>query len=434
MSSEYSKANLQSSYETSSPSVDVEQAWMKLRLRMEERERDKRRRPSRPYLVLVVLAVVVVISAVSVGAFAAVTHLGRHGQTIVLGDGTTVSSQAPGASTTKDIAPEAVTFDTFTERFGALLTQRKLAGTLPFSPIPTEDLTWLSEAAHPLTVTDLKGYKLANGDIVVLFYTRPSFFTSTQAEQDTVFPAGDESITMALRQRYPGSTFLIVDLDFGYLVVSQEYGDELRNLADTARLGSTSKWPTNARGLTYGPGPNALSPQDEPDLVLATATNGKDGYVLATDLEGPTPSSPEEALAWQAARAGKAWVIPVYQSDGITQIGVFELGAASTSSETSLPSGVRIGVMIPFCMLYQGRLYTCTGQAVDATNDTPTHVSIVGFGLSALDQNGVVDPSSPQYDIYAIKGTDQEKAIAVKFQGIGSTGPIWVWLTYERKK
>jgi hypothetical protein len=36
--------------------------------------------------------------------------------------------------------------------------------------------------------------------------------------------------------------------------------------------------------------------------------------------------------------------------------------------------------------------------------------------------------------MYAIKGTDQEKAIAVKFQGIGSSGPIWVWLKYERKK
>jgi hypothetical protein len=109
--------------------------------------------------------------------------------------------------------------------------------------------------------------------------------------------------------------------------------------------------------------------------------------------------------------------------------------ASSLPSETTLLSPeVRIGVMIPFCMLYQGRLYTCTDQAIETTNDTPTHVSLLGSGLSALDENGVVDPGSPQYDMYAIKGTDQEKAIAVKFQGIGSSGPIWVWLKYERKK
>jgi hypothetical protein len=305
-----------------SPSVDDTGVWNTI-----EQRANRTRRNHARFFVAIATAVILV-SGASFGIFEAVSHLGPPQPILVIGDGTTVSSSALGGSTTKDIAPEAVTFETFIQRFGALLTQRNLAGTLPFTTIPTGDLAWLSEAASPLTVTDLKGYLLANGDMVV-FYTTPSFFTSSQAEQSTVFPAVNESITKALQQRYPGSTLLIVDPDFGYLVVSQQYGDELGSLADTARLGSTSKWPTNALGLTYGPGPDALSVQDEPDLILVTATNGKDGYVLAKDLEGPTPSSPEEALAWQAARAGKARVIPVYQSDGITQIGVFEVQAGN---------------------------------------------------------------------------------------------------------
>ncbi|MBC7292680.1 MAG: hypothetical protein H5T84_01010 [Thermoleophilia bacterium] len=67
----------------------------------------------------------------------------------------------------------------------------------------------------------------------------------------------------------------------------------------------------------------ARSPQDEPDLILAEATNGKVGYVLRTELEGQEPGSPQEALAQQAAQAGKNRAIPVYESDGKTVIGVF---------------------------------------------------------------------------------------------------------------
>ena len=251
MSNEHSKVNLQSRYDSSSPGVDIDRAWMKLRARIEERERDRRRRPSRPRVALVALAVVVVLGAVSVGAVEAISHLHRHGQMIVIGDGTTVSSPTSGASTTKAIAPEAVTFDTFTQRFEALVTERALGGTLPFAQIANDQLTWLSTAAHPLTVTDLKGYRLANGDMVVLFYTTPNFFTGTDRVRTVTFPAADKSITAALRQKYPGSN-LVVDPDFGYVVVSQQYGDELRSLADAARLGTTSQWPKNAQGLTYG--------------------------------------------------------------------------------------------------------------------------------------------------------------------------------------
>lgn len=96
-----------------------------------------------------------------------------------------------------------------------------------------------------------------------------------------------------------------------------------------------TEWPRNEAGLTYGSAAKAKSPQDEPDLILAEATNGRIGYVLRTDLEGPTPRSPEEALAWQAARGGKNRVIPVYELDGVTQISVLVETRGVTTLEQS---------------------------------------------------------------------------------------------------
>ena len=86
---------------------------------------------------------------------------------------------------------------------------------------------------------------------------------------------------------------------------------------------SVTKWPRNASGMTYGSGLDAQSLQDEPDLIKVEATNGKVGYSLRTDLEAPDPSTPEEAVRLQAARAGTSQEIPVYLSDGITKVGVF---------------------------------------------------------------------------------------------------------------
>jgi hypothetical protein len=92
---------------------------------------------------------------------------------------------------------------------------------------------------------------------------------------------------------------------------------------------ATSVYPTNANGQTYGP---MMPHVEEPDLVRVTATNGKLGYVLRADLEGSVPTTPEEALSQQIAQAGKNRVIPVYQSDGITKIGVFIIAHAANVS------------------------------------------------------------------------------------------------------
>jgi len=86
-------------------------------------------------------------------------------------------------------------------------------------------------------------------------------------------------------------------------------------------------WPTNERGQTYGTPQETAAGYHEPDLMRVLATNGKTGYALSTDLAGPEPSTPEEALVWQAERGSEPRTIPVYESDGLTQIGVFDVGS-----------------------------------------------------------------------------------------------------------
>jgi hypothetical protein len=91
-------------------------------------------------------------------------------------------------------------------------------------------------------------------------------------------------------------------------------------------------YPTNASGQTFGPDRAGVQ---EPDLVAVVATNGEKGYCWWTDLDGPVPATPQEALWIQAAGGGKKRVIPVYQSDGTTQIGDFVIGGGGSRGVTA---------------------------------------------------------------------------------------------------
>jgi len=95
---------------------------------------------------------------------------------------------------------------------------------------------------------------------------------------------------------------------------------------------TTPKFMENARGETYGSAMAVVDPADEPDLILAEATNGKTGYVRASELDaasGADISAPAEARAWtsklKATKSERVTTIPVYLSDGRTVIGVFEI-------------------------------------------------------------------------------------------------------------
>lgn len=96
----------------------------------------------------------------------------------------------------------------------------------------------------------------------------------------------------------------------------------------------TLPWGVNADGKTFG----AANEHGSPDLVAVGATNGRDGYAWGADLDwagnggGPPPKTPEEALARQAANLGKGWAVPVYQSDGKTQVGEFIVGSSDITT------------------------------------------------------------------------------------------------------
>lgn len=92
----------------------------------------------------------------------------------------------------------------------------------------------------------------------------------------------------------------------------------------------------NANGQTYGA---MEAPEGQPDLVWMTGTdsNGQDvnGYGRSVDLDAFSPdhpgqpTSPDEAVRLQAERDQKypnGWDVPLYKSDGQTQIGTFHIG------------------------------------------------------------------------------------------------------------
>ncbi len=82
----------------------------------------------------------------------------------------------------------------------------------------------------------------------------------------------------------------------------------------------------NANGDTYGV---LGSDAGEPDLVAVEATNGRSGYVYASELAGYTPTSPDDAAAWMAEHGDEVRIIPVYESDGETVVGEFHQGGAT---------------------------------------------------------------------------------------------------------
>ena len=86
-------------------------------------------------------------------------------------------------------------------------------------------------------------------------------------------------------------------------------------------------YPQNAAGKSFGSELLAAEGQG-PDLTLVVASNGREGYVDSQELKRltePDVHSPAEALAWQQAMSGKVASIPVYLSDGRTQVGVFDV-------------------------------------------------------------------------------------------------------------
>lgn len=89
--------------------------------------------------------------------------------------------------------------------------------------------------------------------------------------------------------------------------------------------GGKPEFPHNSKGLTYGSSLHSRSPADDPSLVLVVATNGKEGYSYATDLNTPDFASIDQSQEWQKSHTGPR-AIPVYDSEGAQRIGTFMIG------------------------------------------------------------------------------------------------------------
>lgn len=98
-------------------------------------------------------------------------------------------------------------------------------------------------------------------------------------------------------------------------------------------------FPTNANGQTYGSSAN-VSLTNEPDLIYAVATNGVKGYILRSQLwavDGTDVQNPVGAAKYMASATSPRF-IPVYESDGSTVVGRFEIpGTSSPSSPQPIP-------------------------------------------------------------------------------------------------
>lgn len=114
------------------------------------------------------------------------------------------------------------------------------------------------------------------------------------------------------------------------------------------------RWSTNAHGQSYGSDADAQS-GDEPILVSTYASNGKDGYVYSKDLY---PTIFGGKVSWRQVkdkRTGKAVpglqvdaprTLPVYASDGTTEIGTVDLGGESMVTVADASTGLATTYLI----------------------------------------------------------------------------------------
>ena len=94
----------------------------------------------------------------------------------------------------------------------------------------------------------------------------------------------------------------------------------------------TTPWGVNASRETYG----VRNQNGTPDLVAVVIDDGNtNGYVKESDLNcagGGDVKSPAEALAWDKVSQNRNISIPVFESDGATVVGSFDIGNANAQT------------------------------------------------------------------------------------------------------
>ena len=207
-------------------------------------------------------------------------------------------------------------------------------------------------SSAPVPPTPTPTYEVPPGGTRTIELGEPMTFTETGTVSVPLAapPTGATAVTTSLacldpgRLEWPdGASMRCLDSDVvepgadprdtGYYVLDLVPGQTTLTIKAAAgmrwKLSATyvrteqTPWGVNAQGQTYG----VENGDGTPDLVAVQATNGRRGYAYATELNGPQPTSPADALAHQEPDYDGRDV-PVYESDGVSRIGTFHVWGA----------------------------------------------------------------------------------------------------------
>lgn len=136
----------------------------------------------------------------------------------------------------------------------------------------------------------------------------------------------------------------------GFVVVEATFARPLSAKSGHAALPAAvnTAYSVNRHGQTYGSAMGVSTPAQLPDLIQVQATNGATGYVTREDLLGPSPTL-NQVLGYPRDSQGNfvapqpASTIPVYASNGTTQVGVFPVGGDTASGSLGSDSSTAGG-------------------------------------------------------------------------------------------
>lgn len=152
---------------------------------------------------------------------------------------TQLTSTSGTLASTRTTGPAGyVPFPALVSQYGSLLEAPKLPGTLPYSVLEAGELASIFETLNPDQLKDMQGFRLANGDTVVLV-AAPSV-PSVEAFTSTCGGDGREIFTRFFD-------------DFGYLVASKDKARTLRNMALVADQGQTLEGAISTVKAASGP-------------------------------------------------------------------------------------------------------------------------------------------------------------------------------------
>ncbi len=139
--------------------------------------------------------------------------------------------------TSTTLGPGVSSFEGKTSRFEDRVQGKRLPETLPYEVMAGEELDWLPEAVEPITMTAAKGYRFANGDVVLLW---DNIEPGSSQQTEAATPRLLKSLEAGAMERYGASDDQVWAFwygGFGYVVASRDYMRALGSLAQMAAEG-----------------------------------------------------------------------------------------------------------------------------------------------------------------------------------------------------